>query len=350
MTRCFIHIGMEKTGSTSIQQAIRLNAPLLKEVGIAFPQGGMSRLNHNFLASAYMPPGSDRLVRGLPARVRKGSENAFLDAYRRDVMAEIRQSKYVIISGEHLLRLRGDEIGMLKRDLDAVGADDVMIFGVLRSPASYYLSLVQQEVKGSAKFPLPADFFVDYADKVTGWQQHFPCMFTDFESQRAAKEGIVGRFVEEVSRFTGVDLSSFRRDIPFANDSLSPEEMQIVQDFRDRWYRHQDGRLNRQTTRLIKALRKARGKGWRKPVLRPEISAFIAERHREEAAAVSALTGIALDVSSAEVPQKVHPHHVNEILENFDRSLYEQLGLRVGSLRHTDIRTKLSYWARRFCR
>lgn len=348
MAKCFIHVGMEKTGSTSIQQAIRQNLPWLKEAGIIYPQGGIARLNHNFLASSYLPQGSDRLVRGLPPRIRKGEEKRFLDAYRQDLMSEIRRGHHVIISGEHLFRLRADEISMLKRDLADAGVDDVLIFAVLRSPASFYLSFVQQEVKGSSRFPAPADFFVDYASRVAGWQRHFPCTFLEFSALSASEEGIVGKFAQEMGRFMGVDLSFFRHNIPFVNDSLSPEEMQIVQDFRFRWYSKQDGKLNRPTTRLIKALCKARDKGWRKPILRPEACALIAERHKGEVASLSALTGITFEIPSThhEHPRK-HPLLVREVVANFDCTLYDRLNQQVGSLRHADFGTQLEYLAKR---
>ena len=344
MAKCFIHIGMEKTGSTSVQEAIRKNSSLLENAGILFPQSGRPRLNHNFLASSYLPEGSDRLVRGLPARVRKGEEKRFLDAYRRDLMARIRRGHNVIISGEHLFRLRPDEVAMLKRDLVEAGMDDMLVFGVLRSPASFYLSLIQQEVKGSTKFSSPGSFFVDYAARVAGWQQHFTCTFVDFSALSVSTECIVRRFKRELGRFMGVDLSSFRDDVPSANDSLSPEEMQIVQDFRARWYSEQDGRLNRPTTRLIRALRKIRDGNWRKPILRGEVAALIAQRHKEEVAALSSLTGVILDVSAAQPGKAVeHPVLVKDVVANFDRALYEQLSLRVGSLKHVDLRKKLLY-------
>lgn len=348
MAKCFLHIGMEKSGSTSIQQVIRKNAPLLESAGIIYPQSGAPRLNHNFLASSYLPEGSDRLVRGLPAHIRKGEEKQFLDAYRRNLMARIRQGGNVVISGEHLFRLRPDEIAMLKRDLAENGIDDLLVFGVLRAPVSFYLSFIQQEVKGSSKFSSPDDFFVDYAGRVAGWQQHFTCMFFDFNALSASREGIVRKFLQELSRFMDVDLSSVRGDIPVANDSLSPEEMQIVQDFRLKWYPELDGRLNRPTTRLIRALHKVRDSNWRKPILREEIAALIAKRHEDELATLSALTGVSLDASAARPDQSVkQPSLVKDVVANFDRTLYERLSLRVGSSRHVDLRTRLSYMVKR---
>ena len=71
MIKCFIHIGMEKTGSTSIQWLLREHAKQLRRAGVEYPLGGSGRINHNFLAAAYIPPDSarfPRLARSGPAR------------------------------------------------------------------------------------------------------------------------------------------------------------------------------------------------------------------------------------------------------------------------------------------
>ena len=281
MAKCLIHIGMEKTGSTSIQQALIQNKSLLERLGVAFPQAGLARMNHNFLASSYLPEGSDRLVRGLPARVRAGDDRQFLAAYRKNLMAEIRGGHHVVLSGEHLFRLRSDEIAMLKQDLTEADIDDVLVLGILRSPAPFYLSFVQQEVKGSSRFPAPGEFFIDYAERVAAWQSHFRSVFLDFNVLIASEQGVVKTFAEHMFRFMGLDPSLFQDLDRVANDSLSPEEMQIVQDFRSKWYPERDGRLNRSTNKLIKALQRCRDGNWRKPILCEEVSAFVRDRHKK---------------------------------------------------------------------
>jgi hypothetical protein len=334
---------MEKTGSTSIQRALHIHRAEVRDAGILYPSADLSKLNHNFLASAYIPPESDRRSRGIASQMREGRRARYLESYRARVMAEIGRGERVILSGEHLFRLEADEIRRFKDDLSAAGVEEALVFGILRSPASFYLSLIQQELKGSSTFPMPDAFFVPYASRVAGWQEHFTCRFFEFSSLSASAEGIVGRFMEEAERFLDVRLPSLRHNVPRANDSLSAEEMQVLQDFRRRWFPTRDGILNRPTGRLMRDLQAMRDENWRKPKLRPEVAARIDRRHREEAAALLEAAGIDLPaVSAAEGSAPAAIRDVRDVLANFDDGLYARLSKRVGTKGYGTFRKALS--------
>jgi hypothetical protein len=329
MTRCLIHIGMEKTGSTSIQRFLHANAKQLRDAGIGFPLGVSGRINHNLLAAAYVPPESDRLSRG--ARSGQGAMPGFLARHRAEILAEIPRHDRVVISGEHLFRLTADEIGTFRSDLEKAGVREAKVICVLRGPASFYLSFVQQELKGSATFPAPDGFFVPYSDRAAGWLQHFDSEFLEFGSLASSDVGIVGAFVEQLKLVLDVGLIDLPRTVPIENDSLSPEEMQLVQDFRRRWFLDEDGLLNRPTTRLVEELRRRRDGTWRKPVLRPEIESLISDRHRNDLRRLTELTGISLPLT-APVSLPATPIDVQQvcaILANFDRALYDQVTARI---------------------
>ena len=342
MTRCLIHIGMEKTGSTSIQRLLRDNAQLLREAGVEFPLGGSGRVNHNLLAAAYVPPNSDRLSRG--ARSGRGAAPGFLEAHRREILGEISHHDRVVISGEHLFRLTADEVGAFRRDLESAGVREARVIGVLRSPASFYLSFVQQELKGSATFPSPDEFFVPYADRAAAWLQHFESAFFEFRSLANSDLGIVGTFVQHLEQVLDVRLPALPRSVPIENDSLSPEDMQLVQDFRRRWYVEEDGLLNRPTTRLVEALHRRRDSTWRKPVLRPEVEAVISERHRADVERLAAMTGITLPlaVPVAASASPLEARQVSDILANFDHSLYDRLAARMHASRFAGLSKRMA--------
>lgn len=339
MTKCFIHIGMEKTGSTSIQWFLREHARQLRRAGVGYPLGTSGRANHNFLASAYIPPDSPRLSRG--ARSGRARQPGYLEEFRSTIMAEIGSHDCVVISGEHLFRLTANEVGALKLDLEAAGVRETRVIGILRSPASFYLSFVQQELKGSGAFPSPDGFYIPYAERAAGWLQHFDCRFFEFEAMSAS--GIIATFVKQLEQFFGVDLSPLPRDVPRTNDSLSPEEMQLVQDFRRRWFPDDDGILNRETTRLVDFLRRHRDTSWRKPALRPEVEALISERHRADVAALALLTDVQLKVSPVVQPLvPVKAQQARDILASFDQPLYDRLVARVHPSRFVDLSSRLA--------
>ncbi len=342
MTRCLIHIGMEKTGSTSIQRLLRDNGAALRRAGVAYPLAGSDRGNHNFLASAYIPLDSDRLSRGARSG-RAARSQGFLDENRAAIMAEIGKHDRVVISGEHLFRLAAGEVGALKRDLEAAGVRETRVFGVLRSPASFYLSFVQQVLKGSATFPSPDAFFVPYSARAAGWLEHFDCAFLEFRTLVDSDLGIIGTFIQQLEQALGVDLSALPRTVRVVNDSMSPEEMQLVQDFRRQWFPGDEGLLNRPTTRLVGALRRYRDESWRKPILRPEVEARISERHRKDVEALAALTGVALAVSPGDtLGGPIMAQQARDILANFDEALHRRLVARVCSSRYLGFRTRFA--------
>lgn len=329
---------MEKTGSTSIQKAIHQSRAQLQAAAVVYPSAGITKLNHNLLASAYIPAGSNRRSRGLSSHMCRGKEVHYLDNYRSRVLEEIRRGRRVLISGEHLFRLNPDEIAHFRRDLDAAGVSDAKVFGVLRSPASFYLSLVQQELKASSTFPEPDRFFVPYAERVSAWQKHFTCTFSEFSAMRTSQVGVVGKFVQEVEKFLEVDLPALHGTFAHANDSLSPEEMQVVQDFRRLRFPRDDGKFNRPTARLIRNLNKLRDDRWRKPVLRSEVGSRIARRHFDEAASLLSLCGIQLDVAlSQDASGFGVVNDVKDILANFDESLYRDLSNSVSGSKYGPI-------------
>lgn len=344
MKKCFIHIGMEKAGSTSIQEFLKENMKALRNVGVVYPSAKGASLNHNFLASAYIPLDSDRLSRGVRSKLSADQQADRLRDVRESIMEKICRGGHVVLSGEHLFRLTVDEIAEFKRDLEQAGVRQFLVFGILRSPASFYLSFIQQDLKGSSAYPSPDEFFVPYGARVAAWQKHFDCDFCEFGTLTGSKEGIVGTFARKLGAFLQIDLTSLRATIPHANESLSPEEMQIVQDFRKAWYPEDDGKLNRPTKRLVHALTRLRDPSWRKPILRPEVVSKVEQRHRSEILELAARTGIAFPIVGAGVPAAtLKAEVVSDVVANFDQGLYERLSARLRPYAYLNIGARLAH-------
>lgn len=118
-----LHIGTEKTGTTTIQEFLHLNRNLLADNGIYFPKSIGIR-NHRPLASWCLPDHRDdvylRMNNLTGSHERKAWKNAFIEKFDEELNCLRPQIKQVIISSEHFSSLLGQpfEVETLKRILD----------------------------------------------------------------------------------------------------------------------------------------------------------------------------------------------------------------------------------------
>ncbi|MEM9764505.1 MAG: hypothetical protein AAF968_18695 [Pseudomonadota bacterium] len=102
---CILHIGAEKTGTTSIQESLHANRAQLASAGIAWPEF-LGHRNHKLLAAAALPPDSEDAA--MAGNAFAGSRTAHA-AHRNDVAARIaalaESHGQVLISSEDLQRL-----------------------------------------------------------------------------------------------------------------------------------------------------------------------------------------------------------------------------------------------------
>ena len=157
MAKIDIHIGLEKTGSTSIQTFLVRNRGALARQGICFPRspgnGNQTRL------AAYALSGTSKAARGADGPVPAHQHSA--DAqFREELIAEIRASHCdrVLLSNEHCSsKLVEDEpIERLKGLLDCIG-ETQRVFLYLRRQDDFLLSSYSTAVKTGrqATFALP---------------------------------------------------------------------------------------------------------------------------------------------------------------------------------------------------
>ncbi|MEJ1160411.1 hypothetical protein [Prosthecomicrobium sp. N25] len=134
MVQLYLHIGMHKTGSTSIQDALEENRGLLRESGILFPDLGDNQsrvLNRAFGTS----------------------EDAAQDTSRVNDIAErlVQQLKEnpvdrLVISSEALFHYRARRRDALKSVLDRI-TDDVRVIVYVREPIAWATSQAQQHLR-----------------------------------------------------------------------------------------------------------------------------------------------------------------------------------------------------------
>ena len=153
--RCILHIGLEKTGTTSIQHCLAKNRNQLRGLGVLYP-ACLGPTNHSRLAAYALTPEKlsvcqfDLGIRPLP------SMEKFRSNVLRDLERELHTARYqtLLLSNEHLSsRLHThDELGCLKSLLDRV-CTSIMVMVYLRPQGEIYDASLSTAVKAGSVLP-----------------------------------------------------------------------------------------------------------------------------------------------------------------------------------------------------
>ena len=182
-----LHIGTEKTGTTSIQKFLKKNRGQLKRNGVFVPQTPMvGSGNHRWIpVFASNNRADDIFTRSLNL---KGNEERKKIVFnkRRQFVDECRNAatacKTLILTSEHLQsQLRTvKEIQRLREVVEEV-ADSVQIIIYIRDPLKTAVSLLSEAIKGGGVLEglHPPDFkrlehVCNHAQTIKRWQECFP--------------------------------------------------------------------------------------------------------------------------------------------------------------------------------
>lgn len=274
MSRCVIHIGMRKTGTSSIQQSL---------VGFADDEFVYADINGhpNHGAALYSIVADD--PRALVFHQRRNEAAYPLAAYIEDVKAglalaiEKSEGRTVIFSGEACSYMfKEAELARL-RDYLSRWFTQIDVVAYVRSPVGYMESNFQQRIKDAAR---RLDLEVDYFD----YQGHF-AMFDDVFGRENVHlwkfdpKSFVGRCV--VQDFCSRLGIAFPKDrIVRVNESLSREAVALLFAFRKYGTAWGSTAMNgRENQQLVEQLRKIGGSKFR---LSPEAVRPILDRNRED--------------------------------------------------------------------
>jgi hypothetical protein len=206
----YIHIGMHKTGTTSIQHFMQEQRGLLRANGFDFYQGMVFKENHVELHAASMRPERES---GYKNRVKLLVDKKYIDDVKQHVRQFIDNSPCdnLVFSSEGLSLLRfPDEVNRLQ-DLIQVEETKVIVF--LRDPSSYLRSLKKQHFKHLETVPevIEKDSFayteadswlVDYKMRLAPFKDVFGvCNIVEKSYDAAQKEqgNVIPQFLEAIN-------------------------------------------------------------------------------------------------------------------------------------------------------
>ncbi len=236
--RVTLHIGAEKTGTTTIQRFLKNNAARLREKGVLVPSCGylLDSVSHDKL-----PIYGRRDDRPDDLRLRLGGEpiGRFRAAFSRDLLGECRASHCgsLVLSSEHCSSrlLFADEIERLRDLLAPIGTVAVLLY--LRRQDEMWVSYYSTAVKTRSTEPIglpTADAkreFLDYDALCTRWAKAFgaEALRVRVFDRREFKGGdLIDDFIAAAG--LGIDPSGLERP-PAQNRGLDPRMLEFLRRF-----------------------------------------------------------------------------------------------------------------------
>ena len=241
MKRLILHIGPNKTGTTSIQSFLRTNHERLAQQGIHYP---MSVDSHNQTIFSLID--TDK-VRNIQKRVENlaQKEKDWREAWRRELSVE---AGTTILSAEQLLSCSEQEIRSLKARLKD-SFDEFILLCYVRDYDEYVLSDVQQRMKsGSLSIDAQLRSLLDNCDysKVCRWIEACP----EYQIRlRPFKPALFyqGDLVRDFFRTADLDsqlLAEYQTQ--HVNRSIGLYSVLFLERYNNRYPLMRGGRLNRE--------------------------------------------------------------------------------------------------------
>lgn len=241
MTTIYLHIGMPKTGTTSLQHFLKNNQEKLLEEGYLYPKSGriptadnitVNRLNHHSLASALLRKYAPKAATPQSA-IWEGSWESL------KIEIEMIKPKNVIISSEHftitstLEFYNPDIIAMLKKMLEQYEAK-IIIY--IRRQDEFFRSMYCQEIKthcesGIREFILHFKNKANYHQILEVWKNEFGLknvIVRPFEKEQLKNGDIVDDFLESINLNLNKNEMSFDFNPSMKNVSHSGKIIKLI--------------------------------------------------------------------------------------------------------------------------
>ena len=217
----YLHIGTEKTGTTTLQSMFSVNRPLLARSGILYPTTP-GNMNHVGLPIFALPQANRPGLYSMLQLFTPGDVEAYRNRFAADFGAELERSacKDVILSSEHLSsRLRPPP--MIRRLIDLLSklADVIKVVVYLRPQHELAPSSYSTNVKSGSDKPFRTpesanEYFYNYDLLTRNWERH------------VGRENVVARIFSRSAFKNG----SLVADIFDAMSLTMPEGLTIPED------------------------------------------------------------------------------------------------------------------------
>ena len=180
LERIFLHVGVEKTGTTTLQVAMAINRPLLHQCGYAIPMGPAGSPSYHIgLALCAANPDAVPELRQVAGLTTGATHSAFLENYPMQIARELTQSgcHTAILSNEHCSSRLSTvaEIAKLHKIFSRLARECRIIIYLRRQDelaASHYSTSVRAGATGEFNFPNEV-LWLNYLHLLEMWAQVF---------------------------------------------------------------------------------------------------------------------------------------------------------------------------------
>ena len=229
MTTIYIQIGMEKTGTTSIQQYCLVNFDQLKAAGILYLKSTRGKWHNSWKFAAFFQEDRTEFLRVSKASPENRPFEGFLTGIKREVDEAVEQGiNTLLISSEHLYsRLKSESEIAALADYLHQHFDEVKIIFWAREQISLLESAYSTALRVGERATIEEFFdknyridnpYLNFGLGLQYWEAYFgrgSIVTKIYEEEVLGTGGIEARFMNEL----GVDTSTFNA-IERKNESL----------------------------------------------------------------------------------------------------------------------------------
>jgi hypothetical protein len=170
-----LHIGLAKTGTSAVQEFLHSNRQQLYEAqGVLYPGDSVNHWHLQSICSSM--PHLLRQIRLLGISTRREAK-AFAEKYQEQLLAEVEAKKpgKLVLSSEYLSGMSLKELYRLRQLLESL-AESVVIFGYVRDPWTFSISLLQEEIRaGHIDQEVPFGYMRSNLEILAKFEKAFDC-------------------------------------------------------------------------------------------------------------------------------------------------------------------------------
>ena len=277
--KLILHIGTGKTGTTSIQTALYDNHEKLQSLKISYPIGDSK--DHNILEASVLEFGKlHRVYRSMYSENHEKPKNIAMDLIQK---IKSSNSDYLVLSGEYFFALGSSEAEVLL-DLLEVSPSDVKVICYVRNPSSYWLSGVQQYLKGSWNLDGLISSRYRFKNGLINWGNvvgYDNVIVRQFSKSKLIGNDIVTDFCNVLSEITNCKVTLPSPGL--RNTSVYSEQCILMQELRQELLSVPDNTFNSETRKLNRQIHLcSENLELTKMVFKPEVIQYIECLHSED--------------------------------------------------------------------
>lgn len=262
--KALLHIGSNKTGTTSIQSAFYRNKQKLEKQGFTYP--GDEFCHHKFYFTTKQEESCwPRQFKGIPYDQLQDMITQYLLSVANDLQKDI---PFHIISSEYLFRSDADAVRNVVEFLSDF-VDEIEVYAFVRAPVPYYNSRQQQIIKASHQIISPKCFRYEFKAVLETWVKHAKVNVIDYDKDADS----LSRLAEAM----GVDISHFKTSQK-KNESLSIEQMLLLEKIQRNVYSDQDDTFKHH----LGLIHQIKTDQETKPTLKNGVAEIIEENHEQD--------------------------------------------------------------------